>query len=501
MIAVLYLCNATINSNKEIVGVSVYKQADIESIIAGKREATDIYHFPLKYEGQLLPYDWPTSTLYIPQNLNKKNYLGTIIPENGTLYLSENVYFPDNNTIINIHDLPSKKECILRNARFEMYLVDEDYYVKYNVIFTGMPVISLTYTAYDDETEQWAGTMELIDPYHSESSFVSELCFFHLRGDSTAICDKKSYAVNLLEKKSLLGLREDDDWALVAELGDNGFVHNKLCYDLWNKISKTNGVSKDVTVNSDYVEVFFDYNYVGLYNICEKVDRKLCDLKDGDYLYRLDRAHVMDDGSITHDYYLKYPKDATDEDYALINQFDMTFYSGQPVDYEYAKNIVNMNNMIDVYLYSMFTCAEDNWGKNAFYVAPKSDNYKISEIFWDMNVTFGNNTPLDYIYSTDIYIPHVKSLYYANPQEMSKLAYRRWVELRDSVITKAKIKGQVEEMWQYVNDSGSLSRETREWSEYINPDWKIDDMYTYIDSRIDFLDEYFKNEYEKYNKK
>ena len=505
MILVLYFGSITPDPKKEVLNVQVCQQSVINTMTVGKPVADGVYHFPLLFDGNMLPYDWQTNTLYIPQNMNETGFNGEITSDYGELYFSDNVTFPFSGILLNVSDMPSKNECIRDNAVFELYLINEACYMKYNVVFTGLPAISLTYDNYNDDELSWTGTMELIDPYHKENSFVVSDCSYRVRGNSTLAYDKKSYNLTLADKKQLCGLRNDEDWALVAGIGDNGYIHNKLSYDLWNKISKTNKTRVDDTVNSEFVEVFYDYNYIGLYNLSEKVDKKTCNLKDGDYLYRLEEKMLEEVPDMTerHVYSIKWPKNTTIEDYFVINNFEKAVYSIEGVDYNYAKSLLNMDNIVDTRIYSNLICAIDNWNKNAFFIAPKADNYRISEIMWDMNETFGDDDAYlfdgSFITSTDMDIPYIKRLYEADPQDMSRITYKRWKKLRGGIIKKKKIKNMAKDMYDTLCNSGAMNRECRKWPELIRPEWTIDNVYNFIDGRIDFLDDYFKEEYEKYN--
>ena len=491
------------DTSKKLMGVDVISQGDIDAMTLISHINKEIYHYPIKFEGRLLPYDWQEETLYIPQNIEKKNFFGDLTADYGQLYFSDTVLVDGN--IKKLSEYDKKSELIEKNAILSLYLIIDGFnYVKYNVVITGMPTITLNYDSYDEDTVSWFGEMNLIDPYHNENMFIESGCKFRKRGDSTSTYDKSSYNLTLNNKESLVGLRTDDDWALIALLEDNGYVHNKLSYDLWNDITRDNGVGWDKTVNSEFGEVFYDNMYVGMYLLTEKVDRKLGDLNKKDILYRLEET-VYDSAdpnmSITHVYSIKHPNDYTESDFEQINEFERTFFSTGEFDYKRAKSLLNMNNAIDMNLYSMLISATDNMGKNAFFVSVAKDDYKISEVMWDMNETFGDNMEFyeETITDPDMMVPHMSRLYKANPSEMSKLLYLRWCELRGSCVKPKKIKRKVENMVSYMTASGALRREKERWQDINNPSWKMDNIYKYIDGRIDYLDAHLKEEYEKYN--
>lgn len=506
----------TFTRDVELLGVKVSSRIEIDVNLIGKTENTEIFHYPIQFNGNILPYDWQTNTLYIPQNMEDSEFKGDLSSEYGNLLFSDEVILDRSEKIytdtfdgehkeeiVEYVESIGKNEYIADNAVFKMYLIWDNNYAQYNVIFTGMPTISLTYDDYNSELMSWNGNMTLIDPYHKKNEFVSQGCEFHLRGDSTSHADKKSYELNLEDKVSLVGMRTDDDWALVAMLGDNGYVHNKLAYDLWNDISATNEVLYDNTVDCDFVEVFYDNTYAGLYLLCEKIDRKQCKLGNNDYLFRLDEIRFEDNTLPEYekqfDFVIKWPKDYTEADYNIIRNFEKAFYTKDTFDLEEALSIVNMDNITDMNLYSMLICGVDNWDANCFYIAPKKDDFKISEVMWDMNETFGDDEWFEYreeyITSPDMMIPYVKKIYDAGKLHMSSTMNKRWTKLRKTVISKEALKQKTKDMESYLQDSGALTRETSKWYCYMNPEWRYSNIYDFIDGRIDYLDAFWEEEY------
>lgn len=122
---------------------------------------------------------------------------------------------------------------------------------------------------------------------------------------------------------------------------------------------------------------------------------------------------------------------------------------------------------------------------------------------WDMNETFGDNEWFDYTVeyetSPDMMIPYVKKIYDADTKKMSSYMYTRWKELRRNVIDKEEIKDKIKDMEEYLYNSGAMTRESDKWLCYMKPEWRYDNIYGFIDNRIEYLDEYFESEYERVN--
>ena len=109
------------------------------------------------------------------------------------------------------------------------------------------------------------GTVSLLNPNgggrEGVHDVISEKCRFHIRGASSRFYDKKSYKLQLLNKKgdkkskSLLGMRKDDDWVLNAMAFDPartryGFIDlldtELLLNSLQNSSTKQLYITKDI---------------------------------------------------------------------------------------------------------------------------------------------------------------------------------------------------------------------------------------------------------------
>lgn len=86
------------------------------------------------------------------------------------------------------------------------------------------------------------------------------------RGNSTwKSYDKKSYAISLLESKSLCGLEAGKDWNLLAVHGEGNRMTTKVTMDMAEYIGM------DVTMNTTWIDVYFNGEYAGNYLLSEAV--------------------------------------------------------------------------------------------------------------------------------------------------------------------------------------------------------------------------------------
>ena len=128
-----------------------------------------------------------------------------------------------------------------------------------------------------------SGSMDSInaDPYHeySESgqmllldsegaaSYEGELSSIKGRGNTTwRNIEKKPYNIKLPSKASLLGMKASKKWCLLANGQDHSMLRNRVVYDVADE------VGLDFSPESRFADVYANGEYLGSYQITEKVE-------------------------------------------------------------------------------------------------------------------------------------------------------------------------------------------------------------------------------------
>ena len=88
----------------------------------------------------------------------------------------------------------------------------------------------------------------------------------HGRGNSTWSQNKKSYTLQFSQAYDLLGMGSGENWVLLSNSFDESGLRNKLAYD----VAKELGVK--YAVDSEYVDLYIDNVYYGLYLLAEKIE-------------------------------------------------------------------------------------------------------------------------------------------------------------------------------------------------------------------------------------
>lgn len=162
--------------------------------------------------------------------------------------------------------------------------------ITYTLQFTTLPLIHIEYN-YDrlQDEPKTPAKFTLIDP--AQKGTIIENCAIETRGRYTIKMEKKSYGIeirqndNIYENKtiSLLGMYTNDNWILDAAYTDSSRMRNKVLYSLWGDFQKNaqyRGYNIMISdINSRFVEMFINKQYVGLYCLSERIDENMLGIK------------------------------------------------------------------------------------------------------------------------------------------------------------------------------------------------------------------------------
>lgn len=102
---------------------------------------------------------------------------------------------------------------------------------------------------------------------NEEQNFVEDNTEIKGRGNSTWEVDKKPFQIKLNTKRNLLGIGsgESKTWILLANYYDKSLMRNKIMNDLQRELLP------DTNLNSKFVDLYIDGEYLGNYLLCEKI--------------------------------------------------------------------------------------------------------------------------------------------------------------------------------------------------------------------------------------
>lgn len=488
-----------------------------------KCSSTDFDPDALTLGGSAVPCDEDSQTFYVPRNISDADW-----------EVEGSVYFLSDEELDNLSDAMQDSHA------FTCLIVQGRTCFQAKVVFTGLPIVTIHYEGSEptEEKEVHEGTFALFDPDRKE--VVGTPCTFHVRGNTSSLFDKKNYKVSLTRangskyKQSLLGMREDDDWILNAVYQDDTHIREKVATDLWNQVNDLEETPV-YTSHMEFVEVFLNDEYRGLYCLQEPVDKKQLGLQNGDILYKV-KDWAEDHGKSLHPCVLesdferaegtdeldssdgwvhaqvKFPKSSLPNSIwdPFHTYFDFVYNDLSYEDMLEQGVSIDWDNAAVYHLFTLVTNAEDNIWKNVYVAAERlEDGYTIRSDIWDLNYTFGNvfyypsgDTPMDTRYmrfdaSTVTKMQHAYNLTYTyeslekyDSERADSLLKEKYAKWRESGISADSLCEAADECLSEIKDSGALTREESRWPGYEIEDG-VEDMEEWMRSRMEFLDEYF----------
>lgn len=499
--------------------------------LAGREQIGDITHqavltteeCALYWNGAQLPYNRELGAYCLPQPLDG-SATGTLSAQWGQVYLPDWLWQADGS------------DAIESGAPAAVYISDGTRWKKVYLYRSGMPVISIDsrvrmstprdpqvvgYTMGRLPVENNYGSIRVFWPEgNMRQQVISTGVEWHWRGNASYFADKKSYRLNLMDEngnadaQDLLGLGSDADWILLNLATDVTRVRDKVANDLWNQMSAAYEFDPE-GARCEFVELYLNNQYMGVYLLCTNVDQELLNLKGGDRLYKYRQATMIQDEDFDvleeqqslewlNKLEVVWPKRWTEGIWQEMRDYVSAFYRpGNSQEWEELEQLANIDNLIDVALFKQFTCAIDNSYQNQYYLY-RSDEGRTYRIPWDLNYTFGDTHDglfeLDF---TTLVVPDMEldKLYQADPEATAELVARRWKELRETLFDWDTVYEAMKAQTDYLVKSGAMGRDWDLWGAegaYISGlsahrTLELEETDELMQKHLDYLDEYMAN--------
>ena len=263
------------------------------------------------------------------------------------------------------------------------------------------------------------------------------------RGGSSMKFPKKSYEIDLIDDEKICNIPKDDDYILNANFIDKTFLRHVVSYDLFREMDK-----KNIAPLTQYIELFINESYQGLYVIMEKLDKSTLKIETKDslsvvfkepHLFRTDLSNITPQIK-TNFHQQTYPKIETLDKTIFLNQIrDFIITSNDTSFNRQINNIFDIKNIIDWHLLLLITNNSDGILKN-FYLYKQNEETPIRISPWDYDHSFGRDGDNE-ININDQKIDLQRSILFA------KLLRYNWY--------KKSLKHQ----WEYYNKTNLLSVE------------------------------------------
>ena len=332
--------------------------------------------------------------------------------------------------------------------------------------------------------------------------FASFDCKIRYRGASSLKYDKKSFAIKLLDSDgedldaNIFGIREENDWILDAMAIDRIRMRNRVCFDIWNEISRTPYPTDFDNRNGTlgyFVEVYLNGEYHGLYCMTDKIDRKLLGLKkakelsDGSPYVRgvLYKGEAWTDATSMRGYdtsesfdeetwngwELQYPDDypCFDAWKPLMNLIDFCNTRNAFFKLHYRQHLY-YDNLVDYAIFIMAHNIIDNNVKNTHFSCP---DINVGETFlitpWDLDCSLGGlyegSHFEEYTKISDLTSNYLfYQLYTFNVDNFRGSMKERWQELSLGIMSADDFNRRLEAYAKRFRESGAWQREYDKWN-------------------------------------
>ena len=385
----------------------------------------------------------------------------------------------------------------------------------YTCYRSEMPLITITTDGPIVNSPAVHGIINVAD---ADGNVITMHAGFKIRGTSSQQYDKKSYRVELwadetgtlMADTTFLGLRSDDDWNLEAMWAQPLRLRDKVANELWMDMYQLPYLENEPNalpgIRMVYADLFINDEYLGVYTLTERMDRKQLGLRkyNGDIrgvLYKgngpgaptFDSLPDYDNTLDTWDNYeWVYPNES---DTAInwnhlysftnfvMNASDNVFYS------QYAAQF-DKDNAIDYYLFINSLMAMDNMGRNLFLARyKKSSTYMY--LPWDLDAIWGLDTDGNKTYNT----AGLKTNGFFNrlTQDCNEngfvtTAQTRYNVLRNDILTTEHIMEMVQNQYEALMESGAYEREHEAWPDFTVDESQLTYLREWLDDRFNYLD-------------
>lgn len=471
----------------------------------------------LYYNDKPLPKDSGDDKYFLPVSPDNDNWLGgslTFAGDDIKLYfirMQDDIF--SNLDIGNI---------IAENKLFIIIAINEEkkLYSVNRLVLTGLPIMTINnkhtvrskeYPIGDADAD---AIMKLFEP--NQKITVSDIKI-HTRGGSSRSFPKIGYKMNLVDEigeksnLNLLGMRNDDDWHLIPMYSDESKIRDKLTYDLWSAYAATNNnYNIHNGPQAEYIELFLNDTYWGLYMLVVGIDKKQQNLQPGEIICKSESWEVPKLETLKHagnrnqlnSITVKKPDKVTQDTWNKIYDIvDLWFEMPREEVMKKAGKIIDLDNIIDYWIFINITKGKDNGWKNIYMTWKKNtdNSYTVLLAPWDCDLSWGvmwaETEALLWEYQfylaeeiVDFQLGN-RLIRYNYDNAVSKLQ-KRWNELRKGILDEKNLFHRIDDLTSVIHDSGAWKRDLKRWPHAGHSNDMNEYLKEFTKANFKYLDDY-----------
>ena len=346
-----------------------------------------------------------------------------------------------------------------------------------NLVFTRLPIIKITC---DSEIHDEPKTLAGIEVLNSDASSVfSSFAGIEIRGKHSRDYPKQSLGFELWKNMSddkiqstpLLGFRNNSNWILNGAVIDPSRIRNLVSFQLWNSLFE----GKYMGIESRPVELFINHDFRGLYIFSELLNAELLDAGAETVLYK---GVDWENGAVTFETFdpelsenqfwngweQKIPDRKERINWKPLFELYKLIINGSDKQFSAEiANLIDLENLIDYYLFLNLVKAPDNTGKNIF-LWKQNMGAKFQIIPWDLDGSWGivfDGTRINHtgILTNNLY----ERLFQLNPNLFKEEVKIRWLFLRQNVFHEQNIFHVFNSWFQFLEGTDLIQYENQVW--------------------------------------
>lgn len=356
------------------------------------------------------------------------------------------------------------------------------------------------------ETENFAGIRdrETEIPSHlqiyGEKSPESEVLELTVRGRGNSSFKMPKYGMKLefADKVSLFGMPKNRDWALIANYGDKTHLRNYMM----TRLSEWLGAK--YTPRMQFVEVFLNRKYMGLYLLSEtvKVGKNRVNIAENDTTFLIEKEDIKkyDPPYVLTDadnyYHIKSPKNPSTETEKLLldhlNSFEFFMMEQYLHKGSEIMDWIDIDDYVLFYWVQEYSKNEDgNYARSVYMTWKKGEPIHFGPL-WDFDLAFGNASREQNKNPEDWYINKYRLNYYIAHNSIVEEAIRDyWNNHRET------FKALIDSIPVYRSIiEKAIENEYRRWPIIRNTEnWALKDPYDSYDEAVEVMTDWMKKRY------
>lgn len=422
-----------------------------------------------------------------------------------------------------VFEKPITEDSIAQNETVNLLVYDDKYYYKFPIRCTTLPILSINTNGLQIEDDNVQASISLFDNKKEvEDRIIESKCQIRLRGATAKGYAKKGYRISLKENsgngnrhENLLGLRNDDDWILYAAYNDPEKVRNVFSSNLWTDISgNRNSFGIENGMRYEYLEVFINGSYEGLYALGYPIDDKQLGIAKSDegcsfkvIAWEDMKTLQAEEDSVLHGG-IELSSSGKDRWDLLKNYYALC--SDKEAENEVLKKAIDLDNAIDFMLFVNLIQGTDNVfdknSKNMYLTFPEKAGMEGKVLYtpWDLDLTWGNQFGANLPNSTILYGTKVSAnsiwqngalyeLLMRKDEEIWAQYLDRYWELRSDAWSEASLMKRIEDCEQDIFSSGAFFRDKERWPDGAYAQNGMEQFKAYVRERLKECDLYYQN--------